>query len=73
MKTNIPIAICLIDYSFECMRGFYLILYANIHVSFEGLPETCEEGLTLKLSAFETLYGDQFEISTYLIKRKMYI
>ena len=46
------------------MPGFYLILYANIHVSFEGLPETSEEGLTLELLAFETLYGDQFEIST---------
>ena len=30
-------------------------------------------GLKLELSAFETRYGDQFEISTYLIKRKMYI
>ena len=32
--------------------------------SFEGLPKTSEEGLTLELSAFETLYGGQFEIST---------
>ena len=34
------------------------------YVSFEGLPETSEEGLTLELSAFETLYSGQFEIST---------
>ena len=65
MKTNIPPAICLIGYSFECMRGFCLI-----HVSFEGLSETSEEGLKLKLTAFETLYRGQFEISTQLIKRK---
>ena len=45
------------------MRGFYLIWYA-IFVSFEGLPETCEEGIMLEFSAFETLYGGQFEIST---------
>ena len=25
MKTNLPIAICLIDYLFEYMHGFYLI------------------------------------------------
>ena len=55
MKTSMPKAICLMDYSFECLRGFYLISYANIYVSFEGLPETSEEGLTLELSAFETL------------------
>ena len=34
------------------------------YVSFEGLPETSEEGLTLELSAFETLYCGQFETST---------
>ena len=30
MKTNLPKAICLIDYLVKYMRGFYLILYANI-------------------------------------------
>ena len=33
---------------------------------FEGLPETSEEGLTLELSVFESLYGGQFELSTKL-------
>ena len=53
------------------MRGFYGWLYArfflikcvNLYVSFESLPETSEEGLTLELSVFESLYGDQFELS----------
>ena len=39
---------------------------------FEGLPETSEEGLTLELSVFESLYGGQFELSTKLIKRKSF-
>ena len=61
----------------ECMRGFYGWLYARfflikcaIFLMFEGLPETSEEGLTLELSVFESLYGGQFELSTKLIKRK---
>ena len=29
-----------------------------------------EEGLIIELSAFESLYGDQFKISTELIKKK---
>ena len=40
---------------------FFLIKCANFYVSFEGLPETSEEGLTLELSVFESLYGGQFE------------
>ena len=39
---------------------------------FEGLPETSEEGLTLELSVFESLYGGQFELSTKLKKRKSF-
>ena len=47
----------------ECMRGFYSWLYARFflikcaqfYVSFEGLLETSEEGLTLELSVFESL------------------
>ena len=62
------------------MRGFYswfyarffLIKCANCYVSLEGLPETSEEGLTLELSVFESLYGGQFELSTRLIKRKSF-
>ena len=62
------------------MRGFYGWLYArfflikcaNLYVSFESLPETSEEGLTLELSVFESLYGGQFELSTKLIKRKSF-
>ena len=52
------------------MRGFYEWLYAPfflikcaIFLMFEGLPETSEEGLTLELSVFESLYGGQFELS----------
>ena len=62
------------------MRGFYswfyalffLIKCANCYVSFEGLSETSEEGVTLELSVFESLYGGQFELSTRLIKRKSF-
>ena len=62
------------------MCGFYCWLYARFfpikcaifYVSFEGLPETSEEGLTLELSVFESLYGGQFELSTKLIKRKSF-
>ena len=62
------------------MRGFYSWLYArfflikcaNFYVSFEGLPETSEEGIPLELSVFESLYGGQFELSTRLIKRKSF-
>ena len=61
------------------MRGFYGWLYArfflikcaNLYVSFESLPETSEEGLTLELSVFESLYGDQFEFSIQLIKKEI--
>ena len=42
MKTDLPIAICLINNFFKCMRGFSLIYYANVSVCFEGLPETSE-------------------------------
>ena len=62
------------------MRGFYGWLYArfflikcaNLYVSFESLPETSEEGLTLELSVFESLYGGQFELSTKLTKRRLF-
>ena len=57
----------------ECMRGFYGWLYVRfflikcaIFLMFEGLSETSEEGLTLELSVFESLYGGQFELSTKL-------
>ena len=40
------------------------LICKHIYVSFEGLPETCEEGIRLEFSAFETLYGGQFEITT---------
>ena len=66
MKTNLPIAVCLIDYFFfmsEC-AVFTLFDVQIYYVSSEGLPETSEEGLTLELSAFETLYSGQFETST---------
>ena len=62
------------------MFGFYCWLYARFfpikcaifYDSFEGLPETSDEGLTLELSVFESLYGGQFELSTKLIKRKSF-
>ena len=47
MKTNLPTAICLINYFFECLSGFYKIKYANFNVCFEDLAETSEEGLTI--------------------------
>ena len=59
MKTNLPIAVCLIDYFFFLWvyaRFLPNLTYKYNYVSFEGLPETSEEGLTLELSAFETLY-----------------
>ena len=63
MKTNLPIAVCLIDYFFLWVYEWFLpSLMCKYYVSFEGLPETSEEGL--ELSAFETLYCGQFETST---------
>ena len=65
MKTNLPIAVCLIDYFFMSVCAVFNLFDVQIYyVSFEGLPETSEEGLTLELSAFETLYCGQFETST---------
>ena len=65
MKTNLHIAVCLIDFFFLWAYAWFLPNLMCKHiVSFEGLPETSEEGLTLELSAFETLYCGQFETST---------
>ena len=57
MKINLPIAICLIDYFFSWVYEWFLpnLVYKLIYFSFEGLPETCEEEITLEFSAFETL------------------
>ena len=75
-------------FCFEWVHGFYLVKYAHFciyfesraersmevlkNISFEGLPETSEDGLTVELSAFESLYDGQFELSAKLIKRKLF-
>ena len=71
METNLPTAICSTDH-FYCVHGFTK-LNIQLFVSFEDLPESSEERLTLELSASESLYADQLEISTELIKRKFFI
>lgn len=72
MKTKLPTAICSTDHFLLCAR-FYQIKYTTFYVSFEDLPETSEERLTLELSASESLCAGQLEISTKLIKRKFFI
>ena len=54
MKTNLPTAISSTDHFLLCAQ-FYQIKYTTFYVSFEDLPETCEERLTLELSASESL------------------
>ena len=52
MKINLPTAIFLINFFFECMRDFYVIKFENFNVCLERLPGTSEEELTSVCAVF---------------------
>ena len=62
MKTNLPepFAWFIIFFLWVYSRFLPNLICKYIYVSFEGLAETCEGGIMLEFSAFETLYGGQF-------------
>ena len=58
----------------ERRKKHQLELKEQLHEEAKVCKTTCllhfDEGLTLKMSAFESLYGVQFTLSTQLIKPK---